>query len=118
MDARVVRRRIGIAVGLLVIVIGAGTFGFWALGLTPIDALFQTVTTVATVGFRPLFRFTRAAEVFTIVLVLLGVAWPPAPISTWWAMPPTTTCCARPASSEPPRSSPRPAPTPPTSTSP
>ena len=74
MDARVVRRRIGIAIGVLMLVLGGGTFGYWALGLRPVEALFQTVTTVSTVGFRPLFRFTGAAEVFTIVLVLLGVS--------------------------------------------
>jgi voltage-gated potassium channel len=73
MEARAVRRRIGIAIGVLMVVVGGGTFGYWALGLTPVQALFQTVTTVSTVGFRPLFRFTGAAEIFTIVLVLLGV---------------------------------------------
>jgi voltage-gated potassium channel len=72
-DAAAVRKRIGTVFGVLVVVMGAGTFGYWALGLPPLEALYQTVTTVSTVGFRPLFRFTGAAEVFTIVLILCGV---------------------------------------------
>jgi voltage-gated potassium channel len=63
----------GFAFGVLAAIMGAGTFGYWALGLSPLEAFYQTVTTVSTVGFRPLFRFTGTAEVFTIVLILFGV---------------------------------------------
>lgn len=74
MNASAVRRRIWIAVGLPVVILGGGTFGNWALGLHPIGALFQTVMTVTTVGFHPLVRFTGTAQVFTIVLVIIGVS--------------------------------------------
>ena len=35
--------------------------------------MYQTVTTVTTVGFREVNEFTAAGKVFTIVLVLVGV---------------------------------------------
>jgi len=66
-------RRVRIGIGALVVVLGSGTLGYWLLGLTPLQALYQTVTTVSTVGFRELFRLDRATEIFTIVLVLAGV---------------------------------------------
>lgn len=72
-EATAIRRRIWAAFGVMVVVMGAGTFGYWALGLSPLDALYQTVTTVSTVGFHPLFRFTGTAEAFTIILILCGV---------------------------------------------
>jgi voltage-gated potassium channel len=72
-DVKALRKRMAIAFGVLAVVIGAGTFGYWALGLDPLDALYQTVTTVSTVGFRAMFRFTGIAEIFTIVLILFGV---------------------------------------------
>ncbi len=67
------RGRFWIAVGALAVVLAGGTLGYWVLGLSPLDALYQTVTTVSTVGFREMFRQTEAAKVFTIVLVLVGV---------------------------------------------
>jgi voltage-gated potassium channel len=66
-------RRVWIGIGALAVVLGAGTLGYWLLGLTPLQALYQTVITVSTVGFRELFRLDRASEIFTIVLVLAGV---------------------------------------------
>ena len=45
-------RRLGGAVALLAGVIVIGTLGYIALGFSHLDALYQTVTTVATVGFR------------------------------------------------------------------
>lgn len=64
------RVRVGVALMLGVIVFG--TTGYLVLGLSPIDALYQTVTTVTTVGFRELGDLTPAWKVFTIVLVLVG----------------------------------------------
>lgn len=55
------------------IVLGGGTLGYWVIGLSPLDALYQTVTTVTTVGFRELYPQTTSAKVFTILLVLTGV---------------------------------------------
>ncbi|MHB1486260.1 MAG: potassium channel family protein [Acidimicrobiales bacterium] len=66
-------RRVRMGLGALVCVLGIGTLGYWLLGLSPLDALYQTVTTVSTVGFRELYRLTPASKVFTIVLILVGV---------------------------------------------
>ena len=60
------------AVGLLVTVLAAGTVGYLLLGLSALDALYQSVTTVTTVGFREVGEPTAGFRVFTIVLVLLG----------------------------------------------
>lgn len=67
------RRRIAIALLALVVVLGGGTLGYTVIGLSPLNALYQTVTTVSTVGFRELFPQTASAKVFTIVLILTGV---------------------------------------------
>jgi voltage-gated potassium channel len=66
--ARVVR-----AFALLLIVLGAGTLGYLVLGLSPLDALYQSVTTVTTVGFREVGHPDAAFKLFTVVLVLAGV---------------------------------------------
>jgi voltage-gated potassium channel len=50
-----------------------GVTGYLVLGFTPLEAMYQTVTTVATVGFREVRPLTAAGQVFTIVLILLGV---------------------------------------------
>ncbi|HVA73346.1 MAG TPA: potassium channel protein [Acidimicrobiales bacterium] len=67
------KRRMWIALLALALVLGGGTFGYWVVGLSPLDALYQTVTTVSTVGFRELFPRTAGPEVFTIILILMGV---------------------------------------------
>lgn len=66
-------RRLGGAVALLTAVVVVGTVGYVVLGFAPIDALYQTVTTVSTVGFREVRPLSTAGMVFTIVLILFGV---------------------------------------------
>jgi len=66
-------RRITIAVIGLVVVTVIGTVGYLVLGFTFLEALYQTVTTVSTVGFREVRPLTPAGEIFTIVLIVLGV---------------------------------------------
>ncbi len=66
-------RRIEIALAGLIAVIGLGVLGYMLLGLTFLEALYQTVFTVATVGYTEVYERTPAAEIFTIVLILLGV---------------------------------------------
>jgi voltage-gated potassium channel len=59
---------------LLLGVIALGTLGYLVLGLSPLDAAYQTVTTISTVGFREMDEDpSRAFRVFTMVLVLTGV---------------------------------------------
>ncbi|MGA7689776.1 MAG: TrkA family potassium uptake protein [Jiangellales bacterium] len=50
-----------------------GTVGYLVLGLSPLDSVYQTVTTVTTVGFEEVTPFGTAEKVFTIVLILVGV---------------------------------------------
>jgi voltage-gated potassium channel len=66
-------QRIRFALIGLVGVFAAGTFGYMALGLTFIEALYQTVFTVATVGFTEVFDRTNGLMIFTIVLIVVGV---------------------------------------------
>lgn len=51
-----------------------GTVGYIAFGFTPVDAVYQTVTTITTVGFRELVEFDTGLKVFTIVLIVVGVS--------------------------------------------
>ena len=57
-------------VGLVIVV---GTVGYTAFGLSLLDALYQTVTTVTTVGFRELGEFGAAEQLFTMFLIVVGV---------------------------------------------
>lgn len=65
--SRVVR-----ALGLLIAVLTIGTVGYVAIGLSVLDAAYQSVTTVTTVGFREVAEPTTTFKVFTMVLVLAG----------------------------------------------
>ena len=58
---------------MVVAVIVSGTVGYWLLGLRPLDALYQTVTTITTVGFREVGDFGPSEQWFTIVVILCGV---------------------------------------------
>ncbi|HEY5155482.1 MAG TPA: potassium channel protein [Acidimicrobiales bacterium] len=49
-----------------------GTAGYVVLGLSLLDAVYQTVTTVSTVGFREVGEVDAAFKVFTILLILTG----------------------------------------------
>jgi voltage-gated potassium channel len=66
-------RRLGGALALFVAVLVVGTVGYLLLGFGLLDAVYQTVTTVSTVGFREVQPLSAAGQVFTMVLILLGV---------------------------------------------
>src|SRR6478736_9056831 len=66
-------RRLGGALALLLAVLAVGTVGYVILGFGFLDALYQTVTTVATVGYREVQPLSTAGKIFTMVLILLGV---------------------------------------------
>ena len=66
-------RRLTLALTALVTVMVAGTIGYIVLGFDVLDALYQTVTTVTTVGFREVEPLSSAGKVFTIVLIVFGV---------------------------------------------
>ncbi len=65
--------RLRLALVVLAGIMLVGTVGYLFLGFTFLDALYQTVTTVTTVGFREVQPLSSAGKVFTIVLILLGV---------------------------------------------
>ncbi|MGQ0616680.1 MAG: potassium channel family protein [Acidimicrobiia bacterium] len=50
-----------------------GTVGYVLIGLSFLDALYQTVTTVTTVGFRELGEPTASFKLFTMLVALVGV---------------------------------------------
>jgi voltage-gated potassium channel len=66
-------RRIRLALLALSLVLALGTVGYLLLGFGLLDALYQTVTTVTTVGFREVKPLTAAGQIFTMVLILAGV---------------------------------------------
>lgn len=65
------RLRVGL-IGMLLTLVG-GTLGYVGFGYGVLDAVFQTVITITTVGFGELHRFGPGEEAFTIVLILTGV---------------------------------------------
>ena len=65
------RLRTGL-VGLLAVLVG-GTVGYMAFGFSALDAVYQTVITVTTVGFGEVHRFDSGEKVFTIFLIVAGV---------------------------------------------
>lgn len=65
-------RRIERALAVLALVLVAGTIGYVALGFSLLDALYQTVTTISTVGFREVRPLSAGGKVYTIALILLG----------------------------------------------
>ncbi len=66
--------RLRVSLGLFIVAIATGVAGYMTLsGMTFVDALYQTVTTLSTVGFRELKPFGAAEKLFTIFLILFGV---------------------------------------------
>ncbi len=57
----------------LLLVLVVGTIGYWILGFGVLDAAYQAVTTVSTVGFREVEPLSPGGKVFTMILILVGV---------------------------------------------
>jgi voltage-gated potassium channel len=66
-------RHLVVAVVVLAGIIVAGSLGYMLLGFGVLDAVYQTVTTITTVGFREVKPLDSGGKVFTIVLILAGV---------------------------------------------
>ena len=68
-------RRVQRGLLLLATVMGIGVVGYSLIGLEPLDALYQTVITVSTVGYREVGdeAGTMAYRVFTMFVILAGV---------------------------------------------
>ena len=67
-------RQFATGVVLLLLLLGIGTLGYRLIeGWSLLDAVYMTVTTVTTVGFREIQPLSTAGRIFTIFLILLGV---------------------------------------------
>ena len=62
------------AVAMVLAVGVVGTIGYWLIGLTFTEAVYQTVTTVTTVGYRELKDFSPGEQWFTIFIIITGVS--------------------------------------------
>src|SRR3990172_6940483 len=68
------RRHLEILVGILLAIIAAGTLGYVVLeGWGPGDALYMTVITLTTVGFREVAELDGAGRAWTMLLALSAV---------------------------------------------
>jgi voltage-gated potassium channel len=70
---RVPFRRVKIGLTALVLVLMVGTVGYLLLGFDLLDAVYQTVSTVTTVGFNSPHALDAGSKIFTIILILVGV---------------------------------------------
>ena len=67
-------RRLLFAIAALLLVLAFGTLGNWLIiGMPPLDALFMTLITVSTIGYRELPPLDAAGKHFTMLLIVLGV---------------------------------------------
>ena len=66
-------RSVRIGLGALSFVLVAGTTGYLLFGFGLLDAIYQTVITVTTVGFNSPHALSTGAKAFTIILILVGV---------------------------------------------
>lgn len=69
-----VRRQFIFSLVLIVVVIFSGTAGYVILEKWPVfDALYMTITTITTVGYREVHDLSDTGRVFTLVLIVFGV---------------------------------------------
>ena len=66
-------RRIVVALAALLAVTTFGIVGYLLLGFGLLDAVYQTVTTVSTVGFREVQPLSTSGQIFTMALIVVGV---------------------------------------------
>ena len=66
------RRLVGATIAFVMVLV-FGTIGYLVLGFSVLDALYQTVTTVSTVGFREVKPLSAAGQIFTMALIVIGV---------------------------------------------
>ncbi|MFE5289958.1 potassium channel family protein [Nocardia sp. NPDC056611] len=65
-------RRVIRVLSAFLLVTAVGTTGYRLLGFGYLDALYQTVTTITTVGFREVHPLGPGGQVFTMALILFG----------------------------------------------
>ena len=68
-------RHLKISICVLVLLVSFGTFGYIAIeGWGFLDALYMTVITLSTVGFREVHNLSDLGKIFTMVLIFFGVS--------------------------------------------
>lgn len=73
----ITRRGVLYSVALCLCILGLGGVGFWLLepsALTLSDGMWLAFTTAATVGYGDIVPSTHASRVFSVVVVMLGLA--------------------------------------------
>jgi len=66
-------RRVQIGLAALVLVVVIGTLGYWLLGFGLVEAVYQSVVTVSTVGYGFPHPIGTGVKAFTVFLILFGV---------------------------------------------
>ncbi len=68
-------RHLKISVLVLALLVSIGTAGYSTIeGWRLLDALYMTVITLGTVGFREIHELSDAGKIFTMVLIFFGVS--------------------------------------------
>lgn len=73
----ITRRGLVYSLVLCIVILGMGGVGFWFLeprALTLGDGLWLAFTTAATVGYGDIVPSTHASRIFSVIVVLLGLA--------------------------------------------
>ncbi|MEN8183824.1 MAG: ion channel [Myxococcota bacterium] len=71
--------RLSLALGGLTAITLVGTLGYrWVEGWPWLDALYMTVITLSTVGYREAAPLSAEGKLFTVALIVVGVAKQPA----------------------------------------
>jgi len=61
---------------LFAFLLALGTAGYVLIeGWGPMDGLYMTVITIATVGYGEVHEISQSGQVFTVILILLGVGF-------------------------------------------
>lgn len=60
------------ALGLLISIIVVGLIGYVVLGFTPVEAFYQTIITIATVGFKEVHPLSEYGMIFTAILIIFS----------------------------------------------
>ncbi len=69
-------KQVVISIASAVLLILTGTLGYMLLeGWDPVDALYMTVITLATVGYREIHPMSRMGQIYTMVLIVVGVGF-------------------------------------------
>jgi voltage-gated potassium channel len=69
-------RHLIFSLSILILIIAAGTIGYMTIeGWQFVDALYMTVITISTVGFKEVNQVGAAGRIFTIFLVFTGVGF-------------------------------------------